>query len=87
MAGDSGAADQRRKAERFRALHVRGTPVILFNIWDPGSAKAVASGGALALATGSWSVAHANGFADGEETPLTLAIDNRAGSRGPWICR
>ena len=76
MAGDSGAADQRRKAERFRALHVRGTPVILFNIWDPGSAKAVASGGALALATGSWSVAHANGFADGEETPLALAIDN-----------
>ena len=76
MAGDRGMADQGRKAERFRALHVRGTPVILFNIWDPGSAKAVASGGALALATGSWSVAHANGFADGEETPLTLAIDN-----------
>jgi len=76
MAGDSGIADQRRKAERFRALHVRGTPVILFNIWDPGSAKAVAAGGALALATGSWSVAHANGFADGEETPLALVIDN-----------
>jgi methylisocitrate lyase len=76
MTGDGSRADQRRKAERFRALHVRGTPVILFNIWDPGSAKAVASGGALALATGSWSVAHANGFADGEETPLALAIDN-----------
>ena len=74
--GDSGIADQRRKAERFRALHVRGTPVILFNIWDPGSAKAVASVGALALATASWSVAHANGFVDGEETPLALAIDN-----------
>ena len=76
MADDSGMADQRRKAERFRALHIRGTPVILFNIWDPGSAKAVASGGALALATGSWSVAHANGFADGEETPRALVIDN-----------
>src|SRR5215469_13114706 len=73
---DQALADQRRKAERFRALHVRGTPVVLFNIWDPGSAKAVAAGGALALATGSWSVAHANGFADGEETPLALAIDN-----------
>ena len=76
MTGDGSRADQRRKAERFRALHVRGTPVILFNIWDPGSAKAVASGGALALATGSWSVAHANGFADGEETPRALVIDN-----------
>jgi methylisocitrate lyase len=37
---------------------------------------AVGASGAKALATGSWSVASANGFADGEHTPLTLAIDN-----------
>jgi methylisocitrate lyase len=74
--GHDAMAEQRRKAERFRALHIRGTSVILFNIWDPGSAKAVAAGRAPALATGSWSVAHANGFADGEATPLALAIDN-----------
>src|SRR5258708_30176473 len=69
-------ADQTRKAEQFRALHVPGKPFVLFNIWDAGSAKAVAAGGAKAIATGSWSVANANGFADGERIPLALAIDN-----------
>ena len=69
-------ADQMEKVEEFRGLHVRGTPLVLFNIWDAGSAKAVAAGGAKAIATGSWSVANANGFADGEHMPLPLAIDN-----------
>ena len=69
-------ANQKHQAERFRALHVRGTPLILFNIWDAGSAKAVTAGGAQAIATGSWSVAEANGFADGEHIPLTLAMEN-----------
>src|SRR3979411_170578 len=69
-------ADQTRQAEQFRALHIPGEPLVLFNIWDAGGAKAVASGGAKAIATGSWSVANANGFADGELLPLRLAIDN-----------
>ena len=69
---------QAAKAETFRSLHVSGRPVVLFNIWDAGTAKAVASEGARALATGSWSVAAANGFADGERIPLDLAIDNLA---------
>jgi len=68
--------DQTCKTERFRALHIPGKPLVLFNIWDAGSATAVATGGAKAIATGSWSVASANGFADGERIPLTLAIDN-----------
>jgi len=68
--------DQTRKAEQFRALHIPGKPFVLFNIWDPGSAKAVATAGAKAIATGSWSVANANGFADGEHVPLSFAIDN-----------
>src|SRR5215470_11936937 len=68
--------DQARKAEKFRALHVPGKPVILFNVWDPGSTKAIAAAGAKAIATGSWSVAHANGFEDGEQVPLVLAIEN-----------
>jgi 2-methylisocitrate lyase-like PEP mutase family enzyme len=68
--------DQAHKAEQFRALHIPGKPVVLFNIWDAGGAKAVALGGAKAIATGSWSVANANGFADGERIPLALAIDN-----------
>jgi 2-methylisocitrate lyase-like PEP mutase family enzyme len=70
MAGQSG------KAEQFRRLHVPGKPLILFNVWDAGGAKAVAGGGAKAIATGSWSVAHANGFEDGELTPLPWIIDN-----------
>jgi 2-methylisocitrate lyase-like PEP mutase family enzyme len=68
--------DQAHKAEQFRALHIPRKPFILFNIWDAGGAKAVVSGGAEAIATGSWSVANANGFADGERIQLDLAIDN-----------
>jgi len=64
------------KAEQFHALHVRGNPLVLFNVWDPGSAKAVTAAGAKAIATGSWSVAHAHGFEDGEKLPLAMAIDN-----------
>src|SRR5260370_34485874 len=68
--------DQTHKAEHFRALHIPGKPLQLFNIWDAGSAKAVAAAGAEAIATSSWSVANANGFSDGEWIPLALAIDN-----------
>jgi methylisocitrate lyase len=68
--------DQIRKAEQFRALHVPGNPLVLFNIWDAGSTKAVGAAGAKAIATGSWSVAHANGFEDGEHVPLVLALEN-----------
>src|SRR5271156_5468040 len=68
--------DQARKAEQFRELHIAGRPLVLFNVWDAGSAKAVAASGAKAIATGSWSVANANGFADGERHPLAFAIEN-----------
>jgi len=68
--------NQKEKAEQFHALHVAGRPLVLFNAWDPGTAKAVAAGGAQAVATGSWSVAAANGYADGEQMPFDLAIDN-----------
>ncbi len=67
--------DRRRKAGDFRALHVPGTPLVLFNVWDAGSAKAVAASGAKAIATASWSVAHANGYDDGEQLPRARAID------------
>jgi methylisocitrate lyase len=70
------APTQQGKAEAFRALHVPGAPLVLFNAWDAGSARAVADAGAHAIATGSWSVAAANGFADGEHLPLAFATDN-----------
>jgi 2-methylisocitrate lyase-like PEP mutase family enzyme len=64
------------KFQRFAELHKPGDPLILFNVWDAGSAKAVAAAGAAAIATGSWSVAAAQGFADGEALPLELALTN-----------
>jgi len=66
------------KAEQFRSMHVPGQPLVLFNVWDAGSARAVEGAGARALATGSWSVAAANGYEDGERLPLDLAIANLA---------
>jgi len=64
------------KVEAFRALHVPGDPLVLFNIWDAGSAKAVAGAGAKAIATGSYAVAETNGFKDGETLPLDVALEN-----------
>ena len=62
--------------ETFAALHVTGDPVILYNIWDPGSAQAVAKAGAKALATGSHPVGDAAGFGDGQNVPLDFVFDN-----------
>ncbi len=65
---------QSDKTRAFASLHVKGDPLILFNVWDAGSAKAVAEAGARALATGSWSVAAAQGYGDGEAIPLNLLL-------------
>jgi 2-methylisocitrate lyase-like PEP mutase family enzyme len=67
---------QNSTARQFQALHVRGQPLVLFNAWDAGSARAVADAGAQAIATGSWSVAAANGFADGEQLPFAFSMEN-----------
>jgi len=66
------------KVAHFKALHVRGDPLILINIWDAGSAKAVAAAGAKAIATGSYGVAGAQGRADGEDFPLEDVLENLA---------
>lgn len=63
------------KRDAFAALHRPGDPVLLYNIWDVGSARAVAEAGAPALATGSHSLAEANGFPDGEGIPINLFLD------------
>lgn len=60
----------------FKALHVPGDPLVLFNIWDAGSARAVAAAGAKAIATGSYGVAEAQGFKDGEAFALEDALRN-----------
>src|SRR3954463_6808255 len=66
------------KFETFAKLHVAGDPLVLFNAWDAGSAEAVATSGAKAIASGSASVAMANGFGDGQEVPLEFALANAA---------
>jgi 2-methylisocitrate lyase-like PEP mutase family enzyme len=62
--------------EVFAALHVPGDPLILYNIWDVGSALAVVKAGGKALATGSHPVADANGWPDGQNVPIDFALAN-----------
>jgi len=65
---------QAEKAARFAELHVKGTPLLLYNAWDAGSAKSILGAGAKAIATSSWAVAEAQGYRDGavSYTHLTL---------------
>ena len=67
---------QTQKFEAFAALHVPGDPVILYNIWDVGSALAVVKAGAKALATGSHPVGDASGFGDAHQVPLDYVFAN-----------
>ena len=71
-------SNQIDRAEAFKRLHIKGDPVVLFNVWDAGTARVVADAGAKALATGSWSVAAAHGCSDGQALSLHLAIENLA---------
>ncbi len=70
---------QNERAKLFHHFHAEGKagrPLVLYNIWDAGSARIVADAGAKAIATGSWSVAAAQGYADGQALPLNAAIEN-----------
>src|SRR3546814_13017314 len=62
--------------QTFTALHVPGNPLILFNVWDAGSAIAAERAGAKAIATGSASVAAAQGMKDGEILSINEALAN-----------
>jgi 2-methylisocitrate lyase-like PEP mutase family enzyme len=67
---------QADRAETFAKLHINGDPLVIFNVWDAGTAKAVVEIGAKAVATGSYAVALANGYDDGENIPLELVLEN-----------
>lgn len=58
----------------FAALHVPGDPLVLYNCWDAGSAKAAERAGAAAVASGSWSVAVAGGYEDGHDMPVAAML-------------
>ena len=63
------------KANAFREMHRPGDPVVLVNVWDVASARVVASQPEVrALATASWSVCAATGYADGGDLPLDVAL-------------
>ncbi|HEX4815825.1 MAG TPA: isocitrate lyase/phosphoenolpyruvate mutase family protein [Nonomuraea sp.] len=56
-------------AGALRALHVPGSPLVLPNVWDAHSARAVRDAGFPAVATGSAAVSRVLGYEDGEQTP------------------
>lgn len=59
----------------FAELHRSGDPLVLFNVWDAGSAVAVAEAGAKVIATGSHSLAGAQGYDDGEHIPFARLVE------------
>ncbi len=62
--------------KKFAELHQPGNPLVLYNVWDAGSAQVAVRAGAKAVATGSLSVAGAQGFEDGEKLPFEFALTN-----------
>lgn len=62
------------RADALRALHHADEPLVLANVWDPGTARIVAARGAAAIATSSAAVAEANGYADHEQMPADVAF-------------
>jgi 2-methylisocitrate lyase-like PEP mutase family enzyme len=60
-----------KKAARSAELHIKGSPLILYNAWDAGNACSILDAGAEAIATRSWSVAEAQGYRDGENLPFS----------------
>jgi len=61
-----------RRAREFRALHQRGAPLLLANVWDAGSARLFEAAGARAIATTSAGLAWSRGYADGDRLPARV---------------
>lgn len=60
-----------RNAAQLREMHRPGRPLVLPNVWDAASARAVQEAGFSAVATGSAAVADSLGFADHEGAPAS----------------
>ncbi|MDQ3112817.1 MAG: isocitrate lyase/phosphoenolpyruvate mutase family protein, partial [Actinomycetota bacterium] len=66
----------RDKASELLRLHSDPQLLVLVNVWDVGSARAVAGvPGTVALATASHSIAASYGYEDGEHIPVELMIE------------
>lgn len=66
--------NRKEKYKAFKKLHKDSRLLVLFNVWDSGTAKAVEHAGASAIATGSWSMAAAHGYSDGQEIPFDFVL-------------
>jgi len=62
----SPSADVQSRCELLRSLHRPGDPLLLPNVWDVATAKAVVAAGFPVVATGSVAVAAALGYEDHE---------------------
>lgn len=62
------------KFRRFKELHVKGNPIMLYNIWNAGSAQALVEAGAPIVATGSKPLALSQGYPDGEVIPFEVLL-------------
>jgi 2-methylisocitrate lyase-like PEP mutase family enzyme len=63
------------RAARLRALHVIGEPLVLVNVWDLPSARAVVAAGGQAIATTSVATAAQFGIADDNSAPPDAFFD------------
>ncbi len=68
--------NQLEHAHLLKSLHIKGSPLVLFNVWDAGSAIEVSKVGLKIIGTSSWSVATAHGYDDGQELPFDLCLAN-----------
>src|SRR3954470_15361062 len=55
--------------EQLRSLHTPGDPLLLPNVWDAATARAVVTAGFPVVATTSWGVALSLGYDDHEHAP------------------
>ena len=65
----SGVADLRGECDLLRSLHRPGSPLVLPNVWDVASARAVVAAGFPVVATSSEAVAETLGFEDEDRAP------------------
>src|SRR5919198_6023828 len=65
----SPATDLQSQCDLLRSLHRPGTPLLLPNVWDVATARAVVAAGFPVVATTSWGVAEALGYEDDQRAP------------------
>ena len=63
------AAELTNRCQRLRSLHQPGKPLLLPNVWDVATARAVVKAGFPVIATTSWGVAATLGYEDHEGAP------------------